>query len=139
MDKKVKNALAAVGAASLVAAVPVLVAGVAIGVVVADPEKAKKVAKEGFEKAQKATQEGLDTVKTFAEEVKVKAMKKEPVIIEDLFSEEEEIPFPEEEFSEEEVPAEEPEAEQSEEDLRTKRGNFIDLLMAICNELKDDA
>ena len=72
------------------------------------------------------------------EEVKAKAAEKEPETIEDLFSEDEEIPFPEEKFFAEEAPTEESEAEPSEEDLRTKRDNFIDLLMGICNELKDD-
>lgn len=120
MDKNVKNALAAIGAVSLVAAVPVLAGGIAIGVAVADPDKAKKIAKEG-----------LDKVKTFAEEVKAKATEKEPETIEDLFSEDEEVPFHEEEFFTEEVPEEEPEAKPSEEEIRAKREKFIDMLMAI--------
>lgn len=120
MDKNVKNALAAIGAVSLVAAVPVLAGGIAIGVAVADPDKAKKIAKEG-----------LDKVKTFAEEVKAKATEKEPENIEDLFSEDEEVPFHEEEFFAEEVPEEEPEAKPSEEEIRAKREKFIDMLMAI--------
>ena len=120
MDKNVKNALAAIGAVSLVAAVPVLAGGIAIGVAVADPDKAKKIAKEGLEK-----------VKTFTEEVKAKATEKEPETIEDLFSEDEEVPFHEEEFFAEEVPEEEPEEKPSEEEIRAKREKFIDMLMAI--------
>jgi len=46
MDKKVKNALATVGAVSLVAAASALVAGVALGAVLANPEKAKNTAKD---------------------------------------------------------------------------------------------
>lgn len=46
MDKRAKNALASVGAVSLVAAAPVLVAGVAIGAALANPEKAKNTAKD---------------------------------------------------------------------------------------------
>lgn len=127
MDKKVKNALATVGAVSLVAAAPVLAAGVAIGVAITNPEMAKKSAKEG-----------LDKVKNFVEEVKAKAEEKEPETIEDLFSEDEEIPFPDEEIFAEEVSTEEHEAEPSEEDLRTKRDHFVDMLMGLCSELKDD-
>ena len=52
MDKKLKNTLATVGAVSLVAAAPVLVAGVAIGAVLANPEKAKDTAKDLVNRAK---------------------------------------------------------------------------------------
>lgn len=46
MNKDVKNVLTAVGAIAVVKAAPVLAAGVAIGAVVANPEKAKKAVKD---------------------------------------------------------------------------------------------
>ena len=46
MDKTVKNVLAVVGAVALAKAAPVLVAGVAIGAVVSNPEKVKQAAED---------------------------------------------------------------------------------------------
>ena len=52
MDKTVKNVLAAVGAVALVKVAPVLATGVAIGTVVANPEKVKKAMEDARGKVE---------------------------------------------------------------------------------------
>ena len=54
MDKTAKNVLAAVGAIAVATSVPVLAAGVAIGVAASNPEKTKETVKNLFGRAEDA-------------------------------------------------------------------------------------
>ena len=134
MDKTVKNVLAAVGAIAMVKAAPVLAVGVAIGTVVANPDKAKKAVEDFVGRVE-------EEVSKYAEEYgceccaggechcecECECDSEEGTEEQEKASWEEEIPVEEAPAPEEPVPAEEDKME----NLRAKAEDFLEALKAL--------
>lgn len=131
MNKVVKNVLTAVGAVAVTVKAPVLVAGLVAGAVLTNPEKAKKTAMDGLDKTMGWMEDLLvksGVPEEDLERVKEDVLGKEPETVEDLFSEDEDVPeeeVPDHATSEEEVNVEADVADDDEDDLTpTEAGNW---------------
>ena len=132
MDKTVKNVLAVVGAIAMVKAAPVLAAGVAIGTVVSNPDKAKKAVEDFVGRVE-------EEVSKYAEECECcnggechcececDCDSEEDTAEQENASWEEDVPVEEEPAPEEPAPAEEDKLE----NLRAKAEEFLAALKAL--------